>query len=217
MASDTSHAMGIIHTENIVPFGLHIKPSHICFALAAIIITALYYRRRFKPKLVIGHGIVTGKRDAAWEEANLKLGTVETFKEVQAAWSKGDLAALSLYVEKKLCREWELRKAEMQMTDARLEISGVTVHEVEIINAKDYLDNVKDEFIARISFNAVDATNRDKEPIRIEEGQVIEFWKMGRFQDRWKVREISRDGILARISLALEPSIQEKGNHRDAD
>lgn len=218
MASNVSHARDIIHTEKTVPFGLHIKPSHICFALAAILIAALYHRRRFKPNMVKAVRIVPGNRDAAWEEANLKLGTVETFKEVQAAWSNGDLAALSRYVEKNLCREWELHKVEMRMAELRVadkgrEISGVTVHEVEIINAKDYLDNAKDEFVARISFNAVDATYRDKEAIRIEDGHFIEFWKMGRFQDRWKVREISRDGVLAKLSMALGPSIHERVNH----
>jgi hypothetical protein len=200
----------LIRREETVPFGLQIKPSHICFGLAAIIIAALYYRRRFKSNAVKAARIVTGNRDPAWEEENLRIGTVETFKEVQAAWSKGDLEGLSRYVEKKLCKEWELRKAELRMAGERHEVSCITVDEVEIINAKDYLDNAKDEFIARICFNAVDATHGDRGVVRREDGRFIEFWKMGRYQDRWKVREISRDGVLARMSLALEPTVHEK-------
>jgi hypothetical protein len=57
---------------------------------------------------------------------------------------------------------------------------------------------------------ATESFHRNQDAVRVENGLFVEYWKMGRSGNRWKVREITRDGVLARMSLALEPTIKER-------
>ncbi|GEM_PF-5859088 len=202
----------LFHWGKTVPSGIHITPSEICFAAAALILFVFYIRMKMRFNEAEAARILARSHEAAWNERDLKLGVIETFKDVQDAWGKGDFPRLHALLERKLYQEWQLRKAEADMADGTREtVSDVTVNEVEIVNAKDFFDNSKDEFTARISFNATEAVIRSGTETRIENGVFVEYWKMARLRDQWKVREIMRDGLLVRMSLALDPSFLESG------
>lgn len=211
-----SAARELIHWEGTVPSGFELRPSYICFAGAAVLLASFYVRLKLRANAAAAARILAAGRDAAWNERDLKLGMEETFKEVQTAWAKGDLVKLSALLERPLYREWEMRRAEERLAGTRQAVSGAILHEVEIVNAKDLLDDSKDEFIARLVFSATETFYRDGSEVKNGSGVITEFWKMGRMKDRWKVREIQRDGVLARMSLALEPSYREMGKG-DAD
>jgi predicted lipid-binding transport protein (Tim44 family) len=209
MASHGSAARELIHWEKTVPSGFELRPSHVCFAGAAVLLVAFYVRLKLRANAAAAARILAASRDAAWNERDLKLGMQDTFKEVQAAWAQGNLAKLSLLLERPLYQEWELRRAEERLAGTRQVVSDAILQEVEIVNAKDLLDNSKDEFIARLTFHATEAQHRDGQVLKSGNGFITEYWKMGRMKDRWKVREIQRDGVLVRMSLALEPSYRE--------
>jgi predicted lipid-binding transport protein (Tim44 family) len=209
MASHGSSVRELIHWEKTVPSGFELRPSHVCFAGAAVLLVAFYFRLKFRANAAAAARILAASRDAAWNERDLKLGMQETFKEVQTAWAEGNPAKLSLLLERPLYQEWEMRKAEERLAGTRQVVSDAVLQEVEIVNAKDLLDNSKDEFIARLTFHATEAQYRGDVAVKSGSGLITEYWKMGRMKDRWKVREIQRDGVLVRMSLALEPSWRE--------
>jgi predicted lipid-binding transport protein (Tim44 family) len=214
MALHGSAARGLFHWENTFPAGFELRPSYICFAGAAVLLAAFYVRLKLRANAAAAARILAASRDAAWNERDLKLGMEETFKEVQAAWAQGNLATLNALLERPLYQEWEVRRAEERLEGTRRVVSDAILQEVEIVNAKDLLDDSKDEFIARLTFAATEAQYRDDRAVKHENGVITEYWKMGRMKDRWKVREIQRDGVLVRMSLALEPSYRESENGR---
>jgi predicted lipid-binding transport protein (Tim44 family) len=209
MPFNGSEARELIHWEKTVPSGFELRPSYICFAGAAVLLLAFYIRIRLRANAAAAARIVAASRDAVWNERDLKLGMHETFKDVQTASAQGNLARLGNLLERPLYQEWELRRAEERMSGVRQVISDITLQEVEIVNARDLLDNSKDEFIARLTFSATESQYRDGLAVQSGNGVFTEYWKMGRAKDRWKVREIQRDGVLVRMSLAWESSYGE--------
>jgi predicted lipid-binding transport protein (Tim44 family) len=201
----------IVNFGPTVQSGIHLRAEHIAAALAVAGLAGLYYWWRFRRNAGNAARILSQNPDPIWNEESLKAGAAETFRKVKAAWSGGQSGRLNDLLEGPLFREWEMRKAEARMAGERESVSGITVQDVEILNAKDFLDDGKDEFIAAISFNATEALHRNGAQVRIENGVFVEFWKLGRHGKGWRVREISRDGVLARMSLALEPSFREAG------
>ena len=209
-----SHKM--VHWESTVPSGIHLGVGHVASVLAFIAVAVLFYWFRIKRNAAKAAGILATSADPAWNEERLIREMTESFTKIKAAWTQGNLTRLSGLLEPRLYREWEMRRAELRLDGSRHMVSDVTVHQVEIVNAKDYLDNAKDELTARISFNATEAIFRNQEAVSADNGLFVEYWKMGRSGKGWKVREITRDGILARMSLALEPTVREQdkdGSH----
>jgi predicted lipid-binding transport protein (Tim44 family) len=201
----------LVHWGETAPSGIHLRPGQVASVLGLAALAALFYRFRIKRNAAKAAGILAANADPAWNEEKLILEISDAFAMIQAAWMQGNLTGLRGMLEPRLYQEWEVRRAELRLDGSRHEVSDVTVHRVEIVNAKDYLDNAMDELTAKISFNATESFHRNKDAVRVENGLFAEYWKMGRSGKHWKVREITRDGILARMSLALEPTIKEQG------
>ncbi|HKP94858.1 MAG TPA: TIM44-like domain-containing protein [Fibrobacteria bacterium] len=196
-----SHARELFHWEKTVP----LTPSNVLYGLAGLVIVATYLRMRMLRNAAKARETVSKSRDKAWNREKLRQGTADMFREIQAAWNQGNAAKLERRLERKLFEEWSERLASLKLKGERRSMAHITVHKVEILNAKDYLDNTRDEFTARISFDGLETVGEAEGEDRAEEGRLVEYWKMGRSGEAWKVREVMRDGVLARISLALEP------------
>lgn len=192
-----------------VPGGSHIRPSHICFAIAGVLIVILYLRRKRLGYANRSSKKVSGGKDLDWKIEDLRLGTMGVFLEIQSAWAEGDMVKLNRYLEKALFQEWETRRAGLKPENLIQTVTDVTIQESEIIDAKGFLDYTKDEFTAKLLFIATDKANPDGSPGRTGTRRFIEVWKMGRFQERFRVREISRDGAPVKLSLALESALHE--------
>ena len=201
----------LIHWGKTVPSGLALTPAEICYAIAIVIIFAVYMRMRMLRNAAKAVRIVARNKDKIWSEERLKFGTADLFRDIRAAWSKGNLAAVQKHLEPLLYAEWSARLAGPYPRGGVHEASLLSIYDVEIMNAKDYLDNSKDEFTARISFSGPGrATGRTGSGITGER-LFVEYWKMGRHKDAWRVREVMRDGVPAGISLALDPSVDGGG------
>ncbi|MEO6098452.1 MAG: TIM44-like domain-containing protein [Fibrobacteria bacterium] len=209
MPLDGSAARELIHWGKTIPGAFELRPSYICFAGAAVLLATFFIRLKLRVKAAEAARILAAGRDAVWNERDLKLGMEETFKEVQAAWAQGNLATLSTLLERPLHQEWEIRRAEERLVGSRQVVSGATLSEVEIVNANALLENSRDEFIARLTFNATEGQRHDGLAVKSAHRVITEYWKMGRMKNRWKIREIQRDGILVRMSMAWEPSCRE--------
>lgn len=165
--------------------------SHICFAIAGIIIAALYYRRMLQKHRNQASNVATGIPDLRRREMYLKQDVIFIFKEIQSAWLDGDLEKLSSYLERDLYTLWLAARAQVSAEKWAEATLQAQLEAAEIFGGKDFLENTKDEFLVKFYFKMGASSSGN------------EIWKMGRFQNRWKVRSITGDPQTNSLSVAL--------------
>jgi predicted lipid-binding transport protein (Tim44 family) len=196
------------------PFSITLTPSHLLYGLAALLLIATYLRTRRLLKADKPARTAPAERDKGKNEERLKLRTLELFREIQQAWAEGNTMMLERRLEGRLLSGWSARRAEPPPAEARLSAAEVGVVGVSILNAKEHRDDSRDEFTARIEFAVVEAAEEKgaggKNGSRgRRRGAFTEYWTFARRDGEWRVRAVMRDGVMAPISLALEPALQE--------
>jgi hypothetical protein len=199
--ANQSHASGWKHWSEDSPIRIDLTPSHLLYGLAALLLIGTYLRTRrlLKPDKP-SRSAPSGRGEGKHEEL-LKLRTVELFREIQKAWGERNAPMLERRLERRLLAEWNARRAEPHAGPRSHPTAEAGIVGVTILNAKEHRDDSRDEFTARIEFAVMEAEER--------KGAFTEYWTFARRDGEWRARTVMRDGAMAPISLALEPTLQE--------
>ena len=117
----------------------------------------------------------------------------QVFIRVFLAWEQGDPDSVP---KADLFPEYAAKLAEgiRQQTAGglRVEYRNLCVRKVELILVRNFVDNTRDEFTARISAHAQYIVRQQGRIIRQDEyvSPFVEYWTFGRQNGEWKLKEV---------------------------
>lgn len=186
-----------------IPLGLPLTPSNILYGLAILIIVATYLRmRRLR---LYGKGRPGGASGATGfrNVKILRADAEELIRDVRSAWTDGNLSRLERRLDRNLFNLWSASLAasrgSAQAPSGRAQPSSAAsarVILIEILTAEAVAGVSDGKFVARVTF----AMQKAPETSGLATGMPERFseeWKLIRFPDGWKLREVRRDGVPA--------------------
>ena len=129
--------------------------------------------------------------DPAFAPDYVRVEAATLFKSIQAAWDKGDRAALGRLVGKDLLAEWDRRLDDFERKGWRNRVAVVGEPKVEYVGLVNRQNAAEDRVTVRIEAKLRDyvedrAGNHLKRTGRMSETvPVREFWTLGRRENRW--------------------------------
>lgn len=131
--------------------------------------------------------------DKLWNRQAMVERARQVFLDVTLAREKGDPAGIptaELFPDVATNLQGELVRLGGQGT--QLEFRNLCVRKAELILVRNFSDNSKDEFTARISAHAQRAVRRNNLLISQDADVTpfVEFWTFGRLDNEWKLKEV---------------------------
>ena len=136
--------------------------------------------------------------DAAFAADAVKANATALFKQVQAAWDRGDRAALAKLVGPKLLGEWDRRLDDLDRRGWRNRIQILGEPQVEYVGLNHKGDATTDTVTVRIEAKLRDYVedrmgNHIKRAGHLSETvRLREFWTLGRRNGRWMLVSIEQ-------------------------
>ena len=131
--------------------------------------------------------------DRIWNRQSMLERARQVFIRVFLAWEQGDPDSVP---KADLFPEYAAKLAEgiRQQTAGglRVEYRNLCVRKVELILVRNFVDNTRDEFTARISAHAQYIVRQQGRIIRQDEyvSPFVEYWTFGRQNGEWKLKEV---------------------------
>jgi predicted lipid-binding transport protein (Tim44 family) len=136
--------------------------------------------------------------DAEFAADAVKVNATALFKQVQAAWDRGDRAALQRLVGPKLLSEWDRRMDDLDRRGWRNRVQIIGEPQVEYVGLNHKGDQATDTVTVRIEAKLRDYVedrlgNHVKRAGRLGETvRLREFWTLGRRNNRWMLVSIEQ-------------------------
>ncbi len=131
--------------------------------------------------------------DKIWDRQAMLETTRRIFLELMAARSLGNAAdAPDGDLFPQLAAHFKEEIARNKMQGVAVELRNLCVRKVELILVRNYADNARDEFVARVRAHAQRGLLRAGRVSRQDEDVVPfeQYLTLGRLQNRWKLKEI---------------------------
>jgi hypothetical protein len=131
--------------------------------------------------------------DKIWNRDNMLELVRNTFTQVILARESNNIADIpddKLFPDVAASLKAEMTR--LQDSNSRIEFRNLCVRKVDLILVRNFADNSKDEFVARISAHAQRGIFRDGQTVMQEPdvSPFTEYWTFGRLDNQWKVREV---------------------------
>ena len=136
--------------------------------------------------------------DAAFAADAVKANATALFKQIQAAWDRGDRAALARMVGPDLLTEWGRRLDDLDRRGWRNRVQVIGEPTVEYVGLNHKGDQATDTVTVRVEAKLRDyvedrAGNHIKRAGRVSENvRLREFWTLGRRSGRWMLVSIEQ-------------------------
>lgn len=154
--------------------------------------------------------------DKIWNRQAMIETTRKTFIEMMTAWEAGEISAVptaGMFPE--LAANMKERIAWNRAQNVKLEFRNLCVRKVELLLVRNFADNTKDEFVARVRAHAQKVMmqhsyvrSRDEDVTPFE--QYLTF---GRLENTWKLKEVSlhadASGLVKQENLDQDSSVQQ--------
>ena len=131
--------------------------------------------------------------DKLWDQQAMQERARQVFTGVKLAEESGDAAAVRADLFPDVAAHLTQQLAEQKQRGLTPEYRNLCVRKVELILVRNYTDNTKDEFTARISAHAQQFVRRtDGTEVARDDYVVpfVEFWTFGRLDSQWKLKEV---------------------------
>jgi predicted lipid-binding transport protein (Tim44 family) len=156
------------------------------------------------------------KTDRIWDRKTMLLTARRLFLEMTAAWESGDPASVptgECFPE--IAEDLRAHLAKNRDAGITLEFRNLCVRKVELVLVKNFDDNSKDEFVARIRAHAQKCIRRKGALVR-QDDDVTPFEQhltFGRLDSRWKLKEVlnanEAQGLVSQENVDQESSPQQ--------
>jgi len=131
--------------------------------------------------------------DKYWKQDEMLERARQVFTRVKMAEESGDVASVAADLFPDAATHLQAELVERKGRGLSTEYRNFCVRKVEIILVRNFNDNSRDEFTARISAHAQVIVRRaDGSEARHDEDVTafIEFWTFGRLDGQWKLKEV---------------------------
>jgi predicted lipid-binding transport protein (Tim44 family)/uncharacterized membrane protein YgcG len=134
------------------------------------------------------------KTDKIWDRKKMMLISRSLFLSVIGAWESGDLAAVpaaDLFPE--FARDLHDAIAKHREKGVKLEFRNLAVRKVELVLVRNFPDNSKDEYVARIRAHSQKIMKVAENVVQQDEDVTAfeQFLTFGRLDGKWKLKEIA--------------------------
>jgi hypothetical protein len=147
------------------------------------------------------------QKDPVWNEERIAVYVKDHFTRTQEAWCAQKLDILRDLLHPEIFREWQAKIEDQILRGTKNVMESLSIQQVQVVDVKNFRDNVHDQFTAYIKACASDATYDIRgNIISKRDPGIFEFWTYTRLQDRWVLRRIDsgdKDGKF------LKPNINE--------
>jgi predicted lipid-binding transport protein (Tim44 family)/sortase (surface protein transpeptidase) len=131
--------------------------------------------------------------DKIWDRQFMLETTRRTFLEVLAAWESGneaEIPAKDLFPEVTEHLRQSIMKNKKE--GIMLEFRNLCIRKVELVLVRNYTDNTKDEFVARLRAHAQKIVQRNSRITHEDEDVTLfeQYLTFGRLDNQWKLKEI---------------------------
>lgn len=131
--------------------------------------------------------------DKLWDRKAMLLTTRNIFIKITVAWESGDAAKIpveDLFPE--LAENVRKQIEENAKAKIAYEFRNLCVRKTELVLVKNYADNSKDEFVARVRAHAQKILKRDATTVHKDDdvAPFEQYLTFGRMDNRWKLKEI---------------------------
>ena len=133
------------------------------------------------------------KTDKLWNRKTMLLTARRTFLSVMAAWETGDPVSIpSAELFPDMADDLKKTIAKNRETGTKYEYRNLCIRKVELLLVRNFNDNSKDEFIARIRAHAQKILRKQDSVIHQDEyvTPFEQFLTFGRLDNQWKLKEI---------------------------
>ena len=130
--------------------------------------------------------------DKLWNQPAMEARARQVFTTVKLAEEAGDAASVRADLFPDAAEHFAQQLANRK-EQGGIEYRNLCVRKVELILVRNFADNAKDEFTARISAHAQQIVRRaDGTEVARDEyvTPFVEFWCFGRLDNRWKLKEV---------------------------
>ena len=144
--------------------------------------------------------------DKLWDQPAMQERARQVFTEVKLAEESGDVDPVRADLFPDVAAHLGQQLAEQKQRGSTPEYRNLCVRKVELILVRNYTDNTKDEFTARLSAHAqqfvrcADGSEMARDDYVVP---FVEFWTFGRLDNQWKLKEVLPSAAGAR-ALAAE-------------
>jgi predicted lipid-binding transport protein (Tim44 family) len=154
--------------------------------------------------------------DKIWNRQSMLETTRRTFLEVMAAWQSGneaDIPIKDLFPE--VTEHMRQSIAKNRQEGITMEFRNLCNRKVELVLVRNFTDNTKDEFVARIRAHAQKIINRNGSIIHKDEDVTAfeQYLTFGRLDNQWKLKEIlsanAGQSVLGQENLDQDSSPQQ--------
>lgn len=163
--------------------------------------------------------VQAASRDTVWTQDKLKYRAKQVFLELQDLWSKNDVDGSLTHLHPDYQQGYLRELRNMISRNERNDISQIQIRGVEIVLAKDFVDDDQDLFVAHISGSMNDAIysvdgqlirtqgSKDGNPNRL----IGEYWSFQRSGDEWLLSNISKthDTVNDEVSIDAQGLAQK--------
>jgi preprotein translocase subunit SecG len=132
--------------------------------------------------------------DSAWQESALTARVSDVFIRFQKDWSDYNSEAMKEYCMPKFQEKMMLDLAVLQLENRKNLVNNPNLKGVAILEAKDEIDNTKDNFTAEVSAQANDQLidTKTNSILMTENTPFTEYWNFLRDGDNWKLNTIKQ-------------------------
>ena len=131
--------------------------------------------------------------DKLWDQQAMQERARQVFTGVKLAEESGDAGAVRADLFPEVAAHLVQQLAEQKQRGLTPEYRNLCVRKVELILVRNYTDNTKDEFTARLSAHAQQFVRRaDGSEVARDDDVIpfVEFWTFGRLDNQWKLKEV---------------------------
>ena len=131
--------------------------------------------------------------DKLWDQQAMQERARQVFTGVKLAEETGDAAAVRPDLFPDVAAHLAQQLAEQKQRGLTPEYRNLCIRKVELILVRNFADNAKDEFTARLSAHAQQFVRRaDGSEVARDDyvAPFVEFWTFGRLDNQWKLKEV---------------------------
>ncbi|MCX6997003.1 MAG: Hint domain-containing protein [Kiritimatiellaeota bacterium] len=131
--------------------------------------------------------------DKLWNRQAMEERSRQVFTAVKLAEESGDAAGVLDGLFPDAAEHLTQQLAAQRQRGLAVEYRNLCVRKVELILVRNFADNTKDEFTARISAHAQQIARRADAAVVTQNEYVapfVEFWTFGRRDNQWKLKEV---------------------------
>lgn len=145
-------------------------------------------------------------RDAAasdpfWNPDDLRERVAKTFREINAAWSESDEAALGRLLAPTLRDAWVAQLRAMAANGRTNRLSGIDLERIVFERLQDNPDTPEDILWVKLSYEAADVHGREDASATTYNLSISENWKFRRVGDRLLLEEKHGDDPVSKLLL----------------